>query len=1188
MDNWQNTHQKTLRILKETDIRLKDNPVKALEHLLDQLREFISCETICLLVWDENKERLITTKSSNLPKGLKPEEYEYDKGLTGKYIFANENWFRGTIDCENKRIYDDITKSRIEEATINWTNIQAFREKSEFGDFKSLMGFPFVATRQWRGVLKFINKIEANGNLSQDGFTEDDQIVLLINFLQKLEHIVALEKNNFHVDSILKLQGLTTEKILIQALLEKVVNLCARALNYKVCSVRIFEGGNFKPPVANNLQKSLSDAENKEYSFSENLDEPNFKRRIVWSEQDHYKFPRQIVATDDDDYYELSYFPEVISKFTANNILQSYVSIPISHQGDFFGILECGARLPQKVTKQDIELIESFTNALALVLVNIRRSGNLERMAYLGSRLASKQDAGEIYEIILDHIVKDLGFDYAVISRVNHENKTVKIKSGKTAYENLVDPIQWRDLANYTFNDKDILVDLVNKPEIKIINGLDVAKNWDESLHLNKEIFDKYNHHQLIRVLVPIVFQDTTRKKSERVAGYDNKDSAIVVSIIEAGYHTSHQTSIPEHQIELVKLFGNYAESIYKALSLSDSKAVDRMFQLLNSSNFPMDPISEPSIVYENLIRIICKFMSTGAVGVWEKVLNKESFNLLLVSASEQLKYLYERHQNIKTLPKDCYTFSAVENPHDLVKNSKGNIVRYATGDIWRINEDGLKDEKCAYSSIPFETGYNGMVFVPMKIGKEIYSAITIFTKNKTLSHGEAEALSVLAARAAVVVQSAKVIESFKIFSEISPDADIETVLDKVAEHSLSVLHANSVVLFRYHNGEFLNSFLGRGDIYHKWDKHTPIAVNETDLLNKIIQNGSHTFNNEKEYLKYIRENNVQRTRQRFQEDFWHREKLKSSAALKLEIKRRSADNSVISEPVGVMFINYRTEQNFNEAHENLMEAFGSLAATAIYNTYLLDQNIKFWETRRRDSFALSVSEIVSGLAHNSGNLVTSILTSFNSFIEEFRGKKYKSKTSVEKDDFIDELISDIEDPLNELNEDFKKLERYRKFGGFGAEPQMIIPLINSSIMLLNNKFQKNDIKVNTKSMREDAVVLCDANQIQHLFLNLFINAVDAMGKKGELSLGTEISHDRDFIIVRVSDTGRGISQELHNRIFEPFFTTKERRGGTGLGLPISKYIAEMHNGHIEFGKNTSGGGTSFYVHLPINKERKK
>jgi signal transduction histidine kinase len=268
------------------------------------------------------------------------------------------------------------------------------------------------------------------------------------------------------------------------------------------------------------------------------------------------------------------------------------------------------------------------------------------------------------------------------------------------------------------------------------------------------------------------------------------------------------------------------------------------------------------------------------------------------------------------------------------------------------------------------------------------------------------------------------------------------------------------------------------------------------------------------------------------------------------------------------------------------METFASFAATAIYSTYLRDQNIKFWDARRRDSFALSISEIASGLAHNSGNLLTSIIlrfAQFNNYLE-----KNKDKNLIPKAEIIERLTSKIEEPLRDLNEDFDRLKEYRKFDQFNTEPQRMIPLINSSIKLLQNKFEKHKIKVDTKSLREDAEILCDSNQIQHLFLNLFINAIDAIGQKGNISLGTEITHNRDFIIVRVSDDGRGIPAELHNRIFEPFFTTKANRGGTGLGLPISKYIAEMHDGHIEFRKNVLGKGTSFFIHLPINKEQKK
>jgi len=121
---------------------------------------------------------------------------------------------------------------------------------------------------------------------------------------------------------------------------------------------------------------------------------------------------------------------------------------------------------------------------------------------------------------------------------------------------------------------------------------------------------------------------------------------------------------------------------------------------------------------------------------------------------------------------------------------------------------------------------------------------------------------------------------------------------------------------------------------------------------------------------------------------------------------------------------------------------------------------------------------------------------------------------------------------------------------------------------ILNIRF---DLKV-----PEDAEVNADRHLIEQVFINLFSNAVDAMG--GEGTLVVEVKSLDGQVEIIISDTGKGISNENLQRIFDPFFTTKEK--GTGLGLAIVYSIIEKHNGKIEV-KSEAGKGTAFRIILP-------
>jgi two-component system sensor histidine kinase AtoS len=109
-----------------------------------------------------------------------------------------------------------------------------------------------------------------------------------------------------------------------------------------------------------------------------------------------------------------------------------------------------------------------------------------------------------------------------------------------------------------------------------------------------------------------------------------------------------------------------------------------------------------------------------------------------------------------------------------------------------------------------------------------------------------------------------------------------------------------------------------------------------------------------------------------------------------------------------------------------------------------------------------------------------------------------------------------------------------------------------------------------------------DPTQLQQVFLNLFLNALHAMPRGGELGVRTCLEEDGQAIRIEVSDTGSGIREDLIKKIFQPFFTTKPK--GTGLGLAISRQMIERHDGAIAVA-NRPGGGVRFTIRLPVKAE---
>jgi signal transduction histidine kinase len=137
---------------------------------------------------------------------------------------------------------------------------------------------------------------------------------------------------------------------------------------------------------------------------------------------------------------------------------------------------------------------------------------------------------------------------------------------------------------------------------------------------------------------------------------------------------------------------------------------------------------------------------------------------------------------------------------------------------------------------------------------------------------------------------------------------------------------------------------------------------------------------------------------------------------------------------------------------------------------------------------------------------------------------------------------------------------------------------------LLEHQFEMHRIKVRRDLGDVPAAVLGMEHKLQQVFLNLFLNAKDAMPKGGWLSVSTRFDGQR--IIAEVADTGSGIPSEYLARIYDPFFTTKAIGQGTGLGLSITYGIVREHDGSIDC-DSSIGQGTRFTLSLPpVSAER--
>lgn len=146
-------------------------------------------------------------------------------------------------------------------------------------------------------------------------------------------------------------------------------------------------------------------------------------------------------------------------------------------------------------------------------------------------------------------------------------------------------------------------------------------------------------------------------------------------------------------------------------------------------------------------------------------------------------------------------------------------------------------------------------------------------------------------------------------------------------------------------------------------------------------------------------------------------------------------------------------------------------------------------------------------------------------------------------------------------------------------QPVKLLVVLNETIQLVSNQAKIAKISVSFDSINQDITVYANANLLQQMFVNLFLNAFNSMPDGGRLIISAK--HSEKGVEVRVEDTGCGISQEHFEKIFDPFFTLSPVGKGIGLGLSICYSIAKQHLGTIEV-QSTEGKGTIFTVQLPV------
>jgi two-component system NtrC family sensor kinase len=278
------------------------------------------------------------------------------------------------------------------------------------------------------------------------------------------------------------------------------------------------------------------------------------------------------------------------------------------------------------------------------------------------------------------------------------------------------------------------------------------------------------------------------------------------------------------------------------------------------------------------------------------------------------------------------------------------------------------------------------------------------------------------------------------------------------------------------------------------------------------------------------------------------------------------------SHVVGIIRIFLDQTRKFTEEELNFLVSIAEQCACAIEKARLIEKHKSLYDNLALHTEKLSaLGRMAAGIAHEINNPLAGILLYSTNLV-----KKVPQEGPVKEglDVIIHETIR-CRGVIQELLEFSREKEPLKS-------PANINEILERTLRILENEFHLHHISVEKDLMADMPDILVDGNQMQQVFVNLLINAVEAIGEEGLITIKTSIDSDGRCEIVEISDTGCGIPEEHMAKLFEPFFSTKPK--GTGLGLAVSYGIMRNHQGDVHV-RSRPGQGSRFTIEIPFTND---
>lgn len=283
-------------------------------------------------------------------------------------------------------------------------------------------------------------------------------------------------------------------------------------------------------------------------------------------------------------------------------------------------------------------------------------------------------------------------------------------------------------------------------------------------------------------------------------------------------------------------------------------------------------------------------------------------------------------------------------------------------------------------------------------------------------------------------------------------------------------------------------------------------------------------------------------------------------------------------ELIGMINLGYKLNKDiYSQEDIELLNTLANQTAIVIENARLYEDLKKSKSYMRRADRLASLGILTAGLAHEIRNPLVAIKTFIQLLPERLEDEEFRNHFLNIASAEVDRISLLINELLDFARPSDPKLEM-----------EDVNSILEGMVLLVSTESKKKHIQVIKEYAQDLPPVSIDREQIKQVFLNILLNAIEAITENGRITVKTRSfikSGGESFVQIEFTDTGCGITPEYLEDIFNPFFSTKDK--GSGLGLSISNQIVQDHKGYIAV-ESQLEKGSSFFINLPLNQDYPK